>query len=291
MSILDGSSDPLPDQPIKRLSQDSTPEGSPLGASQASGSGAASQSPEESPSPEVGGEKEAPSKKRHSALREYFVTTVVCTIFALFVTSFVVHPMTVPTPSMESTILVGDRLLIDKFSFRNRFQAGLGIAPSRPIQRGDILVFKYPDDPETLYVKRAIGIPGDTLEIRDKQVYINGEPLEESYKRHSDEEVRLRRRRFHGYASRRDNFDPIEIPRNKYFVMGDNRDDSADSRYFGLLDEKLIVGRPLIVFWSYKDAPDAYRRNSPSELIQLYGERIAYFFTRTRWSRIGHIIR
>ena len=228
---------------------------------------------------------------QYSTIREYYVTTVVCTIFALFVTTYVVHPMTVPTPSMVPTIEVGDRLLIDKFTYRNGFDQGPGLTASRQVQRGDIVVFKFPKDPKVLYVKRAIGLPGESLEIHDKKVHINGEPLQEDYTQFSDPNIRSGRG-IHGFEfSKRDNFGPLEIPQGHLFVMGDNRDDSADSRYFGLLDQKLIVGRPMVVFWSYKDAPDAYRKTTPLEMIKLYGERVIYFLTRTRWERFGHLVR
>ncbi|HSR52240.1 MAG TPA: signal peptidase I [Acidobacteriota bacterium] len=225
---------------------------------------------------------------QHSTVREYFITIVVCVIFALFVTTFVVHPMTVPTPSMVPTILVGDRLLIDKFTYRNDFRNGLGISAARPIQRGDVVVFKFPQDPKVLYVKRAIGLPGETIEVRNKQVYIDGQPIDEPYKVHSDGQTRSGG--FHSF-SRRDNYGPLTLPEGEYFVMGDNRDDSRDSRYFGTLQQSMIVGRPLFVFWSYQDDADAYRRTSPGEMLKLYGERIFYFFTKTRWSRFGHMIR
>jgi len=229
----------------------------------------------------------------YSTLREYFVTTVVCTIFALFVTTYVVHPMTVPTPSMEPTILVGDRLLIDKFTMRNGARGQLPLTPEQDVERGDVVVFKYPQQPEVLYVKRAIGLPGEMLEIRDKTVYIEGKPLEEPYKVHSDSYVYPRSDLHHVFSPdfKRDNFGPVVIPENSLFVMGDNRDDSADSRYFGFLPLNYIVGTPLVVFWSYEDEADAYLRTSLPELIQLYAERILFFFTRTRWDRMGQIVR
>ena len=220
---------------------------------------------------------------KHSTLREYFVTTVYCTIIALFVTTYVVHPMTVPTPSMEPTILVGDRLLIDKFTYRSGYSSDSSLAPQHVINRGDVVVFKFPDDPQVLYVKRAIGLPGETLQIRNRTVYINGEPLDEPYKVHKEEAHFMS-------MGARNNFGPVTIPDDSYFVMGDNRDDSADSRYFGFLPRKYIVGRPLIVFWSYEDASDAYRRTSLVEMVKLYGERILFFFTKTRWSRMGHMV-
>lgn len=237
-------------------------------------------------------EPQETSSRQESTLREYFVTTVVCTIFALFVTTFVVHPMTVPTPSMEPTILVGDRLLIDKFSFRNGYYPGLPLAPEREIRRGDIVVFKFPNNPDTLYVKRAIGLPGEELEIRGGTVYINGSALEEPYKVHRDSALDDGRNypRDPHRGNRRNNTTPIKIPDGNYFVMGDNRDDSADSRYFGFLPRSHIVGRPLVVFWSYEDASDAYLKSSIPEMLGLYLERIVFFVTRTRWSRTGHVV-
>jgi signal peptidase I len=229
----------------------------------------------------------------HSAIREYFVSIVVCSILALFVTTYVIHPMTVPTPSMEPTILVGDRLLIDKFNIRNHFLAHPFLIPSHSIQRHDVIVFKFPDQPELLYVKRAIGLPGDQFEIQDKKVYINNNPLSEPYKIHSDPYIYSKTNQHNWFNSeiKRDNFGPIKIPKDFYFVMGDNRDDSADSRYFGLLPSDHVVGQPLFIFWSYKDDSDAYLKTSPLELIYLYGERILFFLTRTRWDRIGQMIR
>lgn len=231
-------------------------------------------------------------QQQFSTLREYFVTTVVCTIFALFVTTYVVHPMTVPTPSMEPTILVGDRLLIDKFTVRNGFLPGIPLSASRDINRGDIIVFKYPNQPEVLYVKRTVGLPGETVEIRDKVVFIDGEPLDEDYKRHSDPVVYPGGRiHFFNGESVRDNFGPVRIPEDSYFMLGDNRDDSADSRWFGFLPRNHIVGRPLVVFWSYEDDRDAYLRSTFPEIVRLYGERVVFFFTKTRWSRTGHVVR
>jgi len=245
---------------------------------------------ENSEQPEQQSGNEGPPQ--YSILREYFVTTVVCTIFALFVTTYMVHPMTVPTPSMEPTILVGDRLLIDKFSIRNGFKTGLPFTPHHTLERGDVVVFKFPKEPEVLYVKRIIGLPGETLEIRNKTVYIEGKPLDEPYKVHSDSYVYPNRGRFHpGSGDQRDNYGPITVPENFYFAMGDNRDDSADSRYFGFLPLDHIVGSPLIVFWSYQDDADAYLRSSFPEILQLYAERVIFFFTRTRWSRTGHRVR
>ena len=232
------------------------------------------------------GRKKERQQEEHQGgtLREYFLTIVVCTVIALFVTTYVVHPMSVPTPSMEPTILVGDRLLIDKFTIRNGYESGLPAIPSYTVQRQDIVVCKALLEPEILLVKRVIGIPGDRLEIRDKAVYINGEALDEPYKRHLDPNVIAEN-------GQRDNFSTIIIPEDSYFVMGDNRDDSYDSRAWGFLPKRYIVGRPLFIFWSYEDPPDAHLRTSLTEILELYGERLLFFVTRTRWSRTGRRLR
>ncbi|MBI3940213.1 MAG: signal peptidase I [Acidobacteria bacterium] len=238
-------------------------------------------------------EPPAQAPRAYSTLREYFVTTVICTILALFVTTYILHPMTVPTPSMVPTILVGDRLIIDKFTVRNALHSWLPLVPGHRIRRGDIIVFKFPQNPEVLYVKRAIGLPGDKFEVRDKNVYINDRPLPEAYKVHSDPNVMSPNSGFHFFSGdfRRDTVAPVVIPQHQYFMMGDNRDDSADSRYWGTLNEELIVGRPLLVFWSYEDDSDAYLKTGLGDLGKLYASRLIYFFTKTRWSRIGKIVR
>ena len=242
-------------------------------------------------------QRKHPKKKKSkpawepSVLREYFLTIVICSVIALFVTTYVVHPMSVPTPSMEPTILVGDRLLVDKFTIRNGFEAGLPLLPSYPIKRHDVIVCKSPIQPDILLVKRVIGLPGETLEIRDKIVHIEGKPLEEPYKNHSDDRIYPEGGPNPLIPMDRDNYGPITIPEDSYFVMGDNRDDSLDSRFWRFLPRRNIVGRPLFIFWSYEDAPDAHLKSTPGELIQLYGERILFFLTRTRWSRMGQLVR
>ena len=194
--------------------------------------------------------KESPPAWKPSVFREYFLTIVICSVVALFVTTYVVHPMSIPTPSMEPTILVGDRVLVDKFTIRNGFKEGLPLLPSYQIQRHDIIVCKSPIQPDILLVKRVIGLPGETLEIRDKIVHIEGTPLVESFTNHSDDRI---------YSSGgpnplipmdRDNYGPVTIPEDSYFVMGDNRDDSLDSRFWRFLPRHHIVGKPLFIWMS-----------------------------------------
>ena len=225
-------------------------------------------------------------------MREYFITIVTCTLIALFVTTYVVHPMSVPTPSMEPTILVGDRLLVDKFTIRNGYQSKLPITPAYSVKRQDIVVCKSPLQPEIFLVKRVVGLPGETFEIRDKTVHINGLPLNEPYKTHSDTTIYEKNEEnpFQGNGQR-DNYGPVKIPAGSFIVMGDNRDNSLDSRFWGFLPARNVVGRPVIIFWSYQDPPDAHLLTSWGEIIQLYGQRILFFLTRTRWSRMGRLVR
>ncbi len=213
-------------------------------------------------------------------VREYFVTIVSCAILALFVTRFVVHPMSVPTESMVPTILVGDRLVVDRFLFCNDSPLLQKLFLSRPIKRGDIIVFKYPGDPDVPYVKRVIGLPNETIEIKNKQVYINGQRLDDTYAHHID----FRKEFFH-----RDNYGPKSIPEDGYFVMGDNRDRSLDSRYWDFVPKSYVLGRPLFAFWSYEDLPYEELRAKP--FIQVYIDRIVHFFDKTRWRRMFRLIR
>lgn len=237
-------------------------------------------------------DKSHEDKPQQGVLREYFVTIAVCTILALLVTTYTVHPMSVPTPSMEPTILVGDRVLVDKFTLRNNLESPLPLTPVLDVRRQDIIVCKSPLQPEIFLVKRVIGLPGDELEIKNKTVHINAEPLDEPYKQHSSFVHNVGRGNDALPSEMlRDEFGPVTIPPDSYFVMGDNRDDSLDSRYWGFLPRENIIGRPLFIFWSYDDPPDAHLRDSPLEILQLYGERVIFFFTRTRWSRMGQLVR
>ena len=137
-----------------------------------------------------------------------------------------------------------------------------------------------------------VGLPGETFEIRDKTVHINGLPLNEPYKTHSDTTIYEKNEEnpFQGNGQR-DNYGPVKIPAGSFIVMGDNRDNSLDSRFWGFLPARNVVGRPVIIFWSYQDPPDAHLLTSWGEIIQLYGQRILFFLTRTRWSRMGRLVR
>lgn len=207
--------------------------------------------------------------KEPETVREYAESTLVTAILALFMISFVVQGFEIPSSSMENTLLIGDRLLANKVGFAGRNGDGWGLLPYRSVRRGDVIIFKYPYPPHIHFVKRVVAVPGDRLKIVNRQVFINGEPLEETYKHHRDRSPARDFRSdfppsFIPYSADpedRNWFDEfpqyvengeLVIPEGKYFAMGDNRDNSRDSRYWGLVSRENIVARPLVVYWSYR---------------------------------------
>jgi signal peptidase I len=252
---------------------------------------------------------------RKSTAREYFESLVITVILALFGTTFIVQAFKIPTPSMEDNLLVGDHLLVNKFVFGAQGSFLDPVLPFKDIERGNVIVFKYPKDLSKHYVKRAIGLPGDRLKIVDRQIYINGEPLDEPYKVHKrapagfgdpindyfppkthPESHRIRMMRspsdedpfwYEDYTKDAE----IIVPPGHYFAMGDNRDNSADSRYWGFVPREFIVGKGLIIYWSYETDSDEYRRTDVGDRIQQVVDLVTNFFTKTRWSRTFKIIR
>ena len=195
---------------------------------------------------------DAPPFKKSTA-REYFESICVAVILALFVRTFVVQAFKIPTGSMENNLLIGDHLLVNKFVFApTRTWLEEKLLPIDPIRRGDILVFKYPEDPERDFIKRTIGLPGETVELRNKKVYINGKPLDEPYV-HFLEEPALAEDSS-GFDVRR-NYGPVTVPAGHYFMMGDNRDNSQDSRYWGFMPRDYVKGKALFVYFSFGDNP------------------------------------
>jgi signal peptidase I len=216
---------------------------------------------------------------RKSTAREYFESIVVAVILALFIRTFVVQAFKIPTGSMEPNLLVGDHLLVNKFVFAPTVSAAERMAlPMRAIRRGDVVVFKFPEEPERDFIKRVIGLPGDTIEVRNRQVSINGQRLEEPYAHYlfpvSDDEAA-------GFDVRA-RYGPVTVPEAHYFMMGDNRDNSQDSRYWGFLPAHYVKGRALTIYWSF-EPPDPASQSGPLGAI-------TGLFTGTRWSRLLHQI-
>ena len=190
-----------------------------------------------------------PVSYRKSTAREYFESICVAVILALFVRTFIVQAFKIPTGSMENNLLIGDHLLVNKFVFAPAMTSlEKTILPIDPIRRGDIIVFKYPEEPERDFIKRVIGLPGDMLELRAKRVYINGTMLNEPYVHYlvpPDEEGSG------GEFDVRVQYGPVTVPPGHYFMMGDNRDNSQDSRYWGFMPEEYIKGKALFVYFSF----------------------------------------
>jgi signal peptidase I len=189
-----------------------------------------------------------PYKK--STAREYFESICIAVILALFVRTFVVQAFKIPTGSMENNLLIGDHLLVNKFVYAPTTTAlERMVLPIDPIRRGDIIVFKYPEDPERDFIKRVIGLPGETIELKNKKVHIDGTPLDEPYVQYlipPDEEG--------AYESDvRVQYGPVTVPDDHYFMMGDNRDNSQDSRYWGFLPRSYVKGKALFVYFSFGD--------------------------------------
>ena len=224
-----------------------------------------------------------PPKK--SVLREYFESIVIAVILALFVRTWAVQAFKIPTGSMENNLLIGDHLLVNKFVFGPAASAAeRAILPIREVRRGDIVVFKYPDEPERDFIKRVIGLPGETLELRNKKVYVNGQPLDEPYVHflepaHDAQEVTS--------FDVRERYGPVRVPQGQYFVMGDNRDNSQDSRYWGFLPRSYIKGKALMIYWSYDSGAQPYEEDEGigATLSRMFSI-VTHFFTRTRWERL-----
>jgi signal peptidase I len=219
-----------------------------------------------------------PTAFKKSTVREYFESIVIAVILALFVRTWVVQAFKIPTGSMENNLLIGDHLLVNKFVFGPTMgSADRAVLPVRDLRRGEIVVFKFPVEPERDFIKRVIGLPNDTVELRNKQVFINGQPLNEPYVHFLTPAAEG------GEVTSKDvseNYGPVTVPADQYFVMGDNRDNSQDSRYWGFLPRSYVKGKALMIYWSYDADPN------DTGMISV----VTHFFTRTRWERLFHQI-
>ncbi len=206
--------------------------------------------------------KDSPAK---SVVREYVEAIAIALLLALFIRTFIVQAFKIPSGSMIPSLLIGDHLLVNKFMYgvKNPITGETWIPIGDP-QREDIIVFKYPKHPEQDFIKRVIGLPGDRVTIIDKEVFVNGEPLNVENAISMDETV------LRAEQGPRDNYGPVEVPADSVFVMGDNRDNSHDSRFWGFVDYKLIKGKAFILYWSW--------------------DREASLLHSLRWQRLGSLI-
>jgi signal peptidase I len=234
---------------------------------------------------------------------EYMESLLVTVILALFGTTFIVQAFKIPSASMEGTLLIGDHLLVNKFIFGGRGAWYEKLLPYRPLERGDIIVFKYPYADHQHFVKRVIGLPGDRLKVEDQRVYVNGKPLSEPYVVHDPGA---------GYDPLNYAFPPmgnqlysspvvlewaheikkyvrgeeIVVPPGKYFAMGDNRDHSLDSRYWGFVDRDAIMGRPFLIYWSVEANSADYGQSSFFQRLKSVIDTLLHLPQRTRWGRM-----
>ena len=202
---------------------------------------------------------------------------------------------------MEDTLLIGDHLLVDKLAYSPHGPASKYILPYHDVQRGDIIVFRYPVDIQQTFVKRCIGVPGDRIRLENKQLILNGKPMNEPYVYHKTEYLDSYRDNFpnepqmHMVDSGNDMLvnhvrqGEVVVPPGYYFAMGDNRDSSLDSRYWGFVPRENIIGKPLIIYWSY-DAPTSALANPTIGLDHIL-DLAQHFFTKTRWTRTFRLIR
>jgi len=202
-------------------------------------------------------------KKKKSSLRENIEAILVAIVLALFIRTFVIQAFKIPSGSMKETLLIGDHILVNKFIYGVKVPfLQTTIVPITNPKHGDIVVFKFPEDPSKDFIKRVVGVAGDVVEVRDKQVYVNSKLLNHDFGIHTDSYI------FPASVQPRDNFGPVVVPPHSLFVMGDNRDQSYDSRFWGFVDLKAVKGKALMIYWSWdKDN---------------FG---------VRWNRIGHLLK
>jgi len=216
---------------------------------------------------------------RKSTVREYFESIVITAIIALFATTFVVQAFKIPTGSMERNLLIGDHLLVNKFVYGLNPGFLERLLPFKEPKRGDVIVFKYPNSPEVAYVKRLIGLPGDSVEMTGHTVFVNGQALKEDYTQYIDP------------ASIYEHYGPTHVPDGQYFAMGDNRDNSQDSRFWGFVPRNYILGKALVIYWSFETSRDEYLQTSVPDRIKQFSDVFLNFFTKTRWGRTLKVIR
>ena len=227
-----------------------------------------------------------------SLLREYLEALLIAVIFATFARTWVVQAFKIPSGSMEKNLLIGDHILVNKFIYGPAISPlEEKLLPIRPVRRGDVVVFKYPEDVTRDFIKRCMGLPGDTMKMIDKDLYINGRRVNDSsFTYYADAESYPRDLFFHPKRVR-DTFGPKTVGPHSYFCMGDNRDNSNDSRYWGTVPEANLKGRAFLVYWSFASEDEAVDWPGYRGKLRQLGRVALNFFTLTRWDRTFRIVR
>jgi signal peptidase I len=246
-------------------------------------------------------------EKPHETPVEFFASLAELLVIVLFIMTFVLQNFEIPSSSMEDTMLIGDHVLVNREQFASPTHWMGSLIPYRDIRRGDIVVFLSPEEPGLFVVKRIVGVPGDRIHLRDGAVYRNGEKLDEPYAQH----------KVANYDPYRDNFPAVPpsemygitsqdwigalpsyikggevvVPPDNYFGMGDNRDVSKDSRYWGFIPRKNVIGRPMFIYWSFITPPDQYQMRGAGDRLGFLAHIVIHFFDETRWSRTLRIVK
>jgi len=246
-------------------------------------------------------------EKRHETTVEFLASLAAVLVTSLFIITFIVQPFEIPTGSMENTLLIGDHLFAGRIQFSPKTSWMGPLLPYRQIKRGDIFVFLHPAEPGMDVVKRVIGIPGDRIHLQDGIVYRNGEKLDEPYVIHDPDA---------GYNAYRDNFpaippsdfngvnpdwaltlpqhiqgNDIVVPENNYFGMGDNRDDSLDSRYWGFIPKDNVIGQPIFIWWSFETPRGQLEQKGIGPRLEFVVHEVIHLFDQTRWRRTLRLVR
>jgi signal peptidase I len=244
---------------------------------------------------------EVPLSVQPERPRGFIAEWAVTIILLLFGTTNLVQAFVIPTGSMEDTLLIGDHLLVDKLAYAPQGHLSKYILPYTEPKRGDIIVFRYPIDIQQTFVKRCIGVPGDRIRLVNKQLFLNGAAVTEPYVYHKSEMIDSYRDNFPGEPNVRVpeaaidmlanhvRNDEVVVPPGYYFAMGDNRDSSLDSRYWGFVPRGNIIGKPLIIYWSYDASTEALSK--PMMSVDHLLDLVQHFPTKTRWSRTFRLIR
>jgi len=251
--------------------------------------------------------QEKKEEKPRETTVEFLASLAAVLVTGLFIITFVVQAFEIPSSSMEKTLLIGDHVFVNRIQFAPKSSWVGPILPYRQIKRGDIFVFLSPVEAGLYVVKRVMGIPGDHIHLRDGVVYRNGEKLDEPYVIHNPND---------SYNPYRDNFpavppsefngvnpdwaltmpqhiqgEDIVVPENSYFGMGDNRDVSLDSRYWGFVPKENVIGRPMFIYWSFETPPNQWEQREIGQRLGFLAHVVIHFFDETRWSRTLRVVR
>jgi signal peptidase I len=225
-----------------------------------------------------GGAGATPAPRAKGIVRDYFETIVICVIFVIFSRAFVFQQSKIPTGSMEDTLLIGDYIMVNRFAYAPApSDLERSVLPVREISRHDIIVFKYPLDPDVDYIKRVVALPGENVEVRAGKVLVNDEFIDEPFLKPE-------------YMDQHSFWGPKVVPKDSFFVLGDHRNNSKDSRYWGFVPRSYIKGRAFVIWFSYNESPGDWQKTGLARIRSIIN-KIFHFITETRWSRCFSLIR